>query len=257
MTIMVQSSMHFGEFCRTRIPNPVDATSRIRRSSTRVCTLTIAALLVLLTIPAFGALAGACPSVLDSEVVETRSHPIHGYRPDRGMFLLAAPRLRDPRFARTVVLLLEYDETGALGIVINRPTQFSLRDASPQPLPGTRDHYIHYGGPVEPGRLTALLREPVSTEETQRVFGDVYGSISFDTLRRNLEHDERAADVRAYAGYAGWAPGQLDAELARDDWIVTPADAGSIFDASPDDVWHDLMRRNAGRWVRRGRLDSA
>ena len=223
----------------------------------RFVALTILAILALLSVPAFGSITGELPAQRDAGATRAGSHPIQGYRPGRGMFLLAAPRLEDPRFARTVVLLLEYDETGALGIVINRPTQFSLRDVSPEPLPGTRDHYIHYGGPVEPGRLTALFRSPDAIEETQHLFGDVHGSIRLDTLRKFLEHDERAADVRTYAGYAGWAPGQLDAELARGDWIVTPADAGSIFDAPPDDVWHELMRRSAGRWVRRGRLDSA
>ena len=63
--------------------------------------------------------------------------------------------------------------------------------------------------------------------------------------------------MRIYAGYAGWIPGQLDAELARGDWIVTPADTESIFEAPPDEVWQELMRRNAGRWVRRDRLESA
>ena len=252
MTNMGQSTEPLEAALREPIPDSVSARFGMRRELARLATLTVAAVLVLLAIPAFGAFAADRPAARDAGATATRSHPVPGYRPQRGMFLLAAPRLRDPRFARTVVLLLEYDETGALGLVINRPTQFSLRDASPEPLPGTGDHYVHYGGPVEPGRLTVLLRSPGTTEDTQHLFGDVYGTISFDTLSHMLGHDERAADVRTYAGYAGWAPGQLDAELARSDWIVTPADAGSIFDAPPDDVWYDLMRRNAGRWVRRG-----
>ena len=73
-----------------------------------------------------------------------------------------------------------------------------------------------------------------------------------DTLRRVLERDGHAADMHAYAGYAGWAPDQLDAEIARGDWIVTPADAESIFDTPPAEVQRSLMRRHAGRWVRAG-----
>ena len=175
-----------------------------------------------------------------------------GFRPRRGMFLLAAPRLADPTFARTVVLLLEYDETGALGLVVNRPTRLLLRDALPAPLPGSGGRIVFSGGPVEHRRLIALLRSPDAVEDAQHVFGDVYASGSIDALRRMLERDASAADVHAYLGYAGWSPGQLDAELARGDWIVTPADAASIFDTPPADVWHDLMRRNAGRWVRLG-----
>ena len=175
-----------------------------------------------------------------------------GHRPGRGMFLLAAPRLRDPRFAQTVVLLLEYDRTGALGLVINRPTEASLHDVLATPLPNSEGHAVFAGGPVELPRLIALLRSPVAVDGAERLFGDVHASGSLDTLRRMLERDGQAADVHVYLGYAGWAPGQLDAEIARGDWIVTPADAESVFDTPPGDVWPDLMRRNAGRWVRAG-----
>ena len=175
-----------------------------------------------------------------------------GHRPGRGMFLLAAPRLRDPRFARTVVLLLEYDRTGALGLVINRPTEASLHDVLATPLPNSEGHAVFAGGPVELRRLIALLRSPVAVDGAERLFGDVHASGSMDTLRRMLERDGHAADVHAYLGYAGWAPGQLDAEIARGDWIVAPADAQSVFDTPPVDVWPNLMRRNAGRWVRAG-----
>ena len=175
-----------------------------------------------------------------------------GHPPGRGMFLLAAPRLRDPRFAQTVVLLLEYDRTGALGLVINRPTEASLQDVLAIPLPNSEGHAVFAGGPVELRRLIALLRSPVAVDGAERLFGDVHASGSMDTLRRMLERDGHAADVHAYLGYAGWAPGQLDAEIARGDWIVAPADAGSVFDTPPGDVWPNLMRRNAGRWVRAG-----
>ena len=173
-----------------------------------------------------------------------------GHPPGRGMFLVAAPALRDPNFARTVVLLLEYDETGALGLVINRPTEASLHDVLVTPLPNSEGHAVFAGGPVELRRLIALLRSPVAVDGAERLFGDVHASGSMDTLRRMLERDGHAADVHAYLGYAGWSPGQLDAEISRGDWIVTPADAESIFDTPPGDVWRNLMRRNAGRWVR-------
>ena len=197
----------------------------------------------------------AAAAAADAAEAETRSR--RGYRLRRGMFLIAGPRLPDPRFARTVVLLLEYDQTGALGLVINRPTQLPLGDALVTPPPGSADHLVHSGGPVEHRRLLALLRSPEQVGDAQHVFGDVYASGSMDTLREMLERDDHAADVRTYLGYAGWSPGQLDAELARGDWIVTPADAESIFDAPPEEVWEALMRENAGRWVRAGPAGSA
>ena len=237
-------------------PESIVAIPGVCSTAFRLGMVIITAILALAAIPAHDTLAGDRPAIRDSATADTGPHPMLGYRPQRGMFLLAAPRLEDPRFARTVVLLLEYDETGALGIVINRPTQFPLRDLLADPLPGTRDHHVHYGGPVEPARLVALMRSPDAVEETQHLFGDVHANASLDTVRRALEQG-RAVDVRIYAGYAGWIPGQLDAELARGDWIVTPADTESIFEAPPDEVWQELMRRNAGRWVRRDRLESA
>ena len=112
-----------------------------------------------------------------------------GHPPGRGMFLVAAPTLRDPNFARTVVLLLEYDETGALGLVINRPTEASLHDVLVTPLPNSEDHTVFAGGPVEFRRLIALLRSPVAVDGAERLFGDVHASASMDTLRRVLERD--------------------------------------------------------------------
>ena len=105
--------------------------------------------------------------------------------------------------------------------------------------------------------MIALVRSNDAVDGADRVVGDVHASGSVDTLRRMLERDGHAADVHTYLGYAGWSPGQLDAELARGDWIVTPADAASIFDTPPADVWLNLMRRNAGRWVHVGSARSA
>lgn len=180
-----------------------------------------------------------------------------GFPLQRGMFLLASPALGDPRFAQTVVLLLEYDETGALGLVVNRPTELSLHDVLESPLPNSAEHIIFSGGPVEHRRLIALLRSTGAIDGAERVVGDIHASGSVDTLGRMLERDSHASDVHTYLGYAGWSAGQLDVELARGDWIVTPADATSIFDTPSVDVWRNLMRRNAGRWVRIGSVGSA
>ena len=222
-----------------------------RMSGHRVLSiLAVLAALAALATPAGNSAAADSQLIRVRDSTGTEPHPKLGYRPQTGMFLLASPRLADPRFAHTVVLLLDYGETGALGLVINRPTEISLHDALAAPFPGSEALRLHYGGPVEPRRLVALHRSPGAVGDAQHVFGDVYASASIDNLHRMLERDGHADDVRTYAGYAGWSPGQLDAEIARGDWIVTPADAASIFDAPPEEVWNDLMRRNEGRWVR-------
>ena len=218
---------------------------------------TVLVLMTLLAIPAGGSAADDRFAIRDAHPTGVGPPARIGYRPQRGMFLLAAPRMADPRFAQTVVLLLEYDETGALGLVVNRPTRLSLHDALVTPPPKSAGHVVFSGGPVEHQRLIALLRSSNAVGDAQHVFGDVYASASMETLRLMLERDEIGTDVHAHLGYAGWSPGQLDAEIARGDWIVTPADAESIFDAPPGDVWRNLMRRNAGRWVRTGSTGGA
>ena len=242
-----------GKFCRS-VLNPM-------RRTRNACALFLAMLLATVLVhPAFPADASGVEdhaAIRDPRAVGVGAHARIGFPLQRGMFLLASPRLGDPRFARTVVLLLEYDETGALGLVVNRPTKLSLHDVLETPLPNSAEHVVYSGGPVEHRRLIALLRSTDAVEGAERVAGDIHASGSVDTLRRMLERDAPAADVHTYLGYAGWSPGQLDAELARGDWIVTPADAASIFDTPPADVWRDLMRRNAGRWVRAGPAGSA
>ena len=214
-------------------------------------------LVTLLAVPAEVSAAADRAANRDPRAADAGTPARIGFAPQRGMFLLASPRLGDPRFAQTVVLLLEYDETGALGLVVNRPTELSLHDVLATPLPNSAEHVVYAGGPVEHQRLIALLRSTDSVDGADRVVGDIHASGSVDTLRRMLERDGGAADVHTYLGYSGWSPGQLDAELARGDWIVTPADAASIFDTPSADVWSDLMRRNAGRWVRAGAVRSA
>ena len=224
-----------------------------RRAFLLAASLTaIAALSALPAAPAPGSAADERPAAREPDAAGAGAPSRAGHPPARGMFLLAAPRLRDSRFAQTVVLLLEYDETGALGLVVNRPTEASLSDVLVTPLPNSEGHPVFAGGPVEHRQLIALLRSPVAVDGAERLFGDVHATGRMDTLRRALESGGPADDLHVYLGYAGWAPGQLDAEIARGDWIVTPADAESIFDTPPGDTWRNLMRRNAGRWVRAG-----
>ena len=242
-----------GNSCRS-VLNPM---RRTRNACALFLAMILTTVLVLLAFPADASGVEDHVAIRAPQALQVGAPARIGFPLQRGMFLLASPRLGDPRFAQTVVLLLEYDETGALGLVVNRPTELTLHDVLETPLPNSADHVVYAGGPVEHRRLIALLRSTDAVDGAERVAGDIHASGSIDTLRRMLEHDEHAADVHTYLGYAGWSPGQLDAELARGDWIVTPADAASIFDTPPADVWRDLMRRNAGRWVRAGSARSA
>ena len=168
----------------------------------------------------------------------------------KGVFLIASERLRDPNFAQSVVLLLEYDATGALGLIINRPSGVALASALPDVEGlGARTDTLYLGGPVGRNQLFLLVRSASRPEDAEPVVGDVYSSVSLATLRSLLSDD--GAEFHAHAGYSGWGPGQLDGEVLRGDWYVTPADALTIFEQSSEEIWPTLMEKNSGLWVRR------
>lgn len=176
----------------------------------------------------------------------------------KGVFLIAGPGLYDPNFRQSVVLLCEHNERGSMGLVINRPTELVLTEAVHQ-LAGTEgDDVIYSGGPVQPDHLLVLIRAACEPPSSHHVFGDVYLGTDLPTLKALVLHQGvpdapsdaadptvsglRDAVFRGYAGYAGWAPGQLDSELATDSWLVVPADSTWIFDSDPAIVWPELMR---------------
>lgn len=180
--------------------------------------------------------------------------PLSDDLPGKGKFLVAGRNLADPRFRETVVLLIEYSAEGAIGLIINRPTKVPLAEVLP-PVPGLRERadVVYYGGPVEGHRMLMLIRSGEKPEESGRVFGNVYVSASMDTLERMLGSHKTEKQLRIYAGYAGWMPRQLDWELSRGDWLIVSADAGSIFDKKPFEIWRELYRRGSAIqvWNRR------
>lgn len=172
------------------------------------------------------------------------------YRPARGMFLVAARQLVDPNFAETVVLLLEYDAEGALGLIVNRPTTVQLTDLLPDVEElKERGDIVYVGGPVSKNRIVVLMRSARHPEGSGRVFADTYVSSSMDTLKQAISLSAQGDTFHAYVGYAGWGPGQLDRELSRGDWYLSPAEESLVFDRASEEIWPELIQKNAGRWV--------
>jgi putative transcriptional regulator len=172
----------------------------------------------------------------------------------KGNFLVASRKLGDPRFQETVVLLISYDRNGAAGVIINRPIKMSLSDVFPDSrVFKKRKETVYFGGPVELDRLLFLIRSPGRPEESVHVFGSVYVSSSRPVLDRLIGKPRTGEHVRVYAGYAGWAAGQLDAEVARGDWHVIQADAKTIFDKKSEKIWPELIRRGSELQVRSSR----
>lgn len=171
--------------------------------------------------------------------------------PARGKFLVANESLSDPNFRETVILLLEYEAGGALGVVINRPTGVTLATLLPdvEELSGRAD-MAFVGGPVAPDRMILLIRAQAPPEASARVLDGVFITSSLDVLRDMSRDAGDARRFRAYVGYTGWAPQQLDAEIARGDWSVLQGEPGSVFATDPGRVWPELRERVTGQWVR-------
>jgi len=168
----------------------------------------------------------------------------------KGKFLVASRQLEDPNFRETVVLLIEYGLDGAMGLVINRPSAVKLATVFPdiEELK-QREDTIFVGGPVAVNQMLLLVRSPKMPEDATAVVPDVYISSSWKVLERLMKKTTKDEGFRLFAGYAGWAPSQLDSERTRGDWYVLKADAESIFSQNPSGLWQELIRRVTVKWV--------
>jgi putative transcriptional regulator len=161
-------------------------------------------------------------------------------QPQPGTFLIAARGMRDPNFAQTVILLIDYDAQGAFGLIINRPTPHTLAEIWPE-IAGLEARSVYVGGPVFPNRLLFLLRSNEAPREMRRVIPGVHLGSDELTLKRIIATGEE--EFRTYAGYSGWGSGQLDNEVAREDWHIVPAERRFIFAPDPGGVWDELIQR--------------
>jgi putative transcriptional regulator len=157
--------------------------------------------------------------------------------------LLSMPQLQDPNFARTVVLLCDYNPDGAFGLVINRPTDVpatSMVRLEP-PVVGGNDMPLWIGGPVDSQRGWILLGDEPAVE-FKFIREGLYLSTSPALLREVLEA-QPAPRARVLAGYAGWGPGQLDEELAQSAWLMADVDLDIVFDVPAPAMWETAIRR--------------
>jgi putative transcriptional regulator len=161
----------------------------------------------------------------------------------KGKLLIAAPAMQEPTFARTVISVLEHNEEGALGVVINRPGDASLLDVVPPVADlASRPAVLFAGGPVEPQAAIALgvvtLDAPVGA----------WRPVVHPVVTVDLESDPAILaaslrELRVFAGYAGWAAGQLEGEIADGAWYVVESLPLDAFDAAPDRLWSAVLRR--------------
>jgi putative transcriptional regulator len=164
-----------------------------------------------------------------------------------GMLLVATPALLDPNFADTVVLLLDVDENGALGVVLNRPTAVPVAEV----LADWRDvvaepEVLFHGGPVstEGALAVALVR---ALDDVPVGFRQVEGNLGLVDLDTPVELvDGSLEGLRIFAGYAGWGAEQLVDEIEEGSWYVVPGQAPDVFRQDPTELWRDVLRRQPG-----------
>jgi putative transcriptional regulator len=167
----------------------------------------------------------------------------------RGSLLIAAPQLLDPNFRRTVVLVADHGDEGAMGVILNRPSGMTVADAAPdlEPLIGPSAP-IFAGGPVQP-TSGVVLAEVAEADEP--VFGDI---VLVPGLGELADVVDGAGSIRVFAGYAGWGPGQLDDELGREDWILAPAQPSDVFSEEPETLWGSVLERKGGQYALLARM---
>ena len=164
----------------------------------------------------------------------------------RGKLLVASPALADPNFARAVILITEHNEDGALGVVLNRPSETDVDEVAPELSSVADGEPVFIGGPVQPKALVVLAEFADPEAAAWIVAADV------DFVAAETEGDRLEAAVRrgrVYAGYSGWGAGQLEAELDEEAWIVEPPLPTELFPNDPLTLWRDVLERKGGQFA--------
>jgi putative transcriptional regulator len=162
---------------------------------------------------------------------------------NKGVLLIAGKNLHDPNFEKTIILVTEYTDNGTAGLVLNRRSELPVAEALPK-LSNYMPYldYLYIGGPVASTTVSLLLKSEAPLQGTNQVITDIYHINTLELFNILLINKIDEQFIRIYAGFAGWAPGQLESELIRGDWYIWHADINTIFNAEPDIQWDELIR---------------
>jgi putative transcriptional regulator len=168
----------------------------------------------------------------------------------KALFLVAKPKVDAPYFERSVVLVARHGRDAAIGLILNLPTDIPLsRLSGADDVASRSDQPLYLGGPVDRQRTVFLRRSPYPLPHSLHLGDDIYMSENSRVLKEALAAGVPANELRVFKGFSGWAPGQLENEIERGDWLVLPVDPDLVF-ADPEGLWERLMMQNHdGRWV--------
>lgn len=162
---------------------------------------------------------------------------------EKGVLLVASPSMSDPNFHQTVLLILEHGRGGTVGLILNRPTNVFLSEALPDfTVLNRTNHRLFVGGPVEPTQLIMLFRLTQLLPDTRQIVDGIYVGTP-RVLERIMTQPKPTETFRAFAGFAGWAPEQLEHEMLEGAWGVLPPDPDSLFDHDPTTLWRESVAR--------------
>jgi len=168
--------------------------------------------------------------------------------PAKGLFLVASDTMTDPRFVRSVILLVSVDSSGSMGVVINGPTQYLLSEViSELKDDEAGKHHVYIGGPVMTAFSAVLFRSYQPPGLSHHVTGDIY----FSSDKQVLLHQVRTSsqETKVFYGHTGWAPGQLKMEIERGGWRLVAEDPSIVFLKNTENIWHELISTPDGRWT--------
>jgi putative transcriptional regulator len=167
--------------------------------------------------------------------------------PEKGRLLISEPFLPDPNFERTVVLLCEHNEEGSFGFVLNKPSILKVKEVLEDVL--SIDSIVYVGGPVQQDTLHFIHRNS-TVDNAVEIAPNVYWGGDFETLVTKVDTSQIPGnDIRFFLGYSGWGPGQLDAELEQDSWIVCNfINEQLLFDTEPQVMWRKALESMGGRF---------
>jgi putative transcriptional regulator len=166
----------------------------------------------------------------------------------RGKLLLSAPQLFDPNFRRTVVLIAEHTEEGAMGVILSRRAEATVHEAVPDLawIAPSADEPVYAGGPVAADSVIVLAEFDEPDLAAAMIMDDL-GFIPASGVDETLLA-ANTRRTRIFAGHAGWGPGQLEAELEEDSWLIAAADVNDVFSEDPENLWSEVVNRQGREW---------
>lgn len=194
-----------------------------------------------------GLIAASTPSAGNAPPVVIPLRPVQTQNPDRlgvGKILVASRRLGDPNFAQTVILLVQYDAGGVVGLILNHRSDLPVSQVLGEYTAAKdRSDPVYFGGPVDSQQIRALRKSSARIEGATPICDGVYQIATKAQLEQTLTDKAAASAFHVYLGYAGWHADQLRMEIELGAWFVFPGDAGIIFNSDPDTLWPRLIRK--------------